>query len=575
MADLSRDTDNAHSALNQIFDKEKEQNRVKEQQLLGEIGVQVIDIARTHAKANATEKAKADFQGKKPTEAEFNQRVEEYLTESGFGTGGKYTRAMQAATAAVQGLMNGDLNAALANGAASFIANEIKNLIPGEGTDSQLARVVAHGIANAALALAKGENAAAQATGAMTGEAIGILAEYIYKKQPGELTEQEKENISAWATLASGLAGGLVGGDTQSAANSAQAGKTTVENNFLSPDERDVRDKALEDQKAGRNLKEASQNIIYLSDKDAYTDKLVTLYNKGELDKKGQAELAEYLDAVGIQLQLRGVSESDAKILIENILNYPGGYKDTRSAYYEALGHLSAEERHAWQAAIGTDVLLAGPGRTSQLMRLALIPGGLNQIEKGIDQIADGKFAEGGINVGLGGLIVSGSYLGNKVTAGKPNSGIISPENHVWQTESIGNLITKSEGSLTGHVTKITPQMTKENIRSLNRENESAQILSKSGFHVEQNPVISGNKAPDYRINGEVFDNYAPKSSSVRNIWTEVKGKIDKGQTNNIINMSDTKISVPELQQQLTKWPIMGLDKVIIIDKSGNAIRIK
>lgn len=193
-----------------------------------------------------------------------------------------------------------------------------------------------------------------------------------------------------------------------------------VENNFLSPDERDVRDKALEDQKAGRNLKEASQNIIYLSDKDAYTDKLVTLYNKGELDKKGQAELAEYLDAVGIQLQLRGMSESDAKILIENILNYPGGYKDTRSAYYEALGHLSAEERHAWQAAIGTDILLAGPGRTSQLMRLALIPGGLNQIEKGIDQIADGKFAEGGINVGLGGLIVSGSYLGNKVT-GKPN----------------------------------------------------------------------------------------------------------------------------------------------------------
>ncbi|EMQ4857534.1 VENN motif pre-toxin domain-containing protein [Morganella morganii] len=93
-----------------------------------------------------------------------------------------------------------------------------------------------------------------------------------------KLTEQEKENVSAWATLASGLAGGLVGGDTQSAANSAQAGKTTVENNFLSPDDRDVRDKALEDQKAGRNLKEASQNIIYLSDKDAYTDKLVTLY---------------------------------------------------------------------------------------------------------------------------------------------------------------------------------------------------------------------------------------------------------------------------------------------------------
>ncbi|MER2950361.1 VENN motif pre-toxin domain-containing protein [Morganella morganii] len=68
----------------------------------------------------------------------------------------------------------------------------------------------------------------------MTGEAIGILAEYIYNKQPGELTEREKENVSAWATLASGLAGGLAGGDTQSVANAAQAGKTTVENNYLS-----------------------------------------------------------------------------------------------------------------------------------------------------------------------------------------------------------------------------------------------------------------------------------------------------------------------------------------------------
>ncbi|WP_368890344.1 VENN motif pre-toxin domain-containing protein [Morganella morganii] len=260
VADLSRDTDNAHSALNQIFDKEKEQNRVKEQQLLGEIGVQVIDIARTEAKINATEKAKESFDIRKYSKDDidnaraaltadgketddeaisallFNKEVEKNLAESGFGTGGKYTRAMQAATAAVQGLMNGDLNAALANGAAPFIANEIKNLIPGEGTDSQLARVVAHGIANAALALAKGDNAAAQATGAMTGEAVGILAEYIYKKQPGELTEQEKENISAWATLASGLAGGLVGGDTQSAANSAQAGKIVVENNHLSPE---------------------------------------------------------------------------------------------------------------------------------------------------------------------------------------------------------------------------------------------------------------------------------------------------------------------------------------------------
>lgn len=55
-----------------------------------------------------------------------------------------------------------------------------------------------------------------------------------------------------------------------------------------------------------------------------------------------------------------------------------------------------------------------------------------------------------------------------------------------------------------------------------------------------------------------------------------MKGKIDEGQTSNVvINMSDTKVSFSQLQQQLTKWPIMGMDKLIIIDKSGNAIRMK
>ncbi|WP_413483580.1 VENN motif pre-toxin domain-containing protein [Morganella psychrotolerans] len=330
-ADLSRDTENAHSTLNPIFDKEKEQNRMQEQQLLGEIGVQVIDIARTHAKANAVKDVKEQFGRTPVTEDErnkaitalkevnkntvpdekiitdyvFNDRVEQHLTESGFGTGGKYTRAMQAATAAVQGVMGGDLAGALANGAAPYIANEIKNLIPGEDTESQLKRTIAHGIANAALALAKGENAAAQATGAMTGEAIGILAESIYNKKAHELTEQEKENVSAWATLASGLAGGLVGGDTQSAANSAQAGKTTVENNavavptpfgpVLLPIPVTPQDKAIQDElaqallKAGKNVKEYFSSSA--TDEERY-ETLINAYKALTPEEKAKLDYA-------------------------------------------------------------------------------------------------------------------------------------------------------------------------------------------------------------------------------------------------------------------------------------------
>ncbi|EPB9708487.1 hemagglutinin, partial [Yersinia enterocolitica] len=47
VADLSRDVERANNALSPIFDKEKEQNRLREAQLIGEIGSQVSDVIRT------------------------------------------------------------------------------------------------------------------------------------------------------------------------------------------------------------------------------------------------------------------------------------------------------------------------------------------------------------------------------------------------------------------------------------------------------------------------------------------------------------------------------------------------
>ncbi|WP_432652780.1 VENN motif pre-toxin domain-containing protein, partial [Proteus terrae] len=44
----------------------------------------------------------------------------------------------------------------------------------------------------------------------MTGETVGILSHSLYGKTPEELTETEKQNISAWATLTSGIVGGLI-----------------------------------------------------------------------------------------------------------------------------------------------------------------------------------------------------------------------------------------------------------------------------------------------------------------------------------------------------------------------------
>ncbi|OVZ78504.1 hypothetical protein CBW57_23845, partial [Yersinia intermedia] len=61
VTDLSRDAEHANNALSPIFDKEKEQNRLREINLIGEIGNQVGDIARTQGKI-AEEKALKDPQ---------------------------------------------------------------------------------------------------------------------------------------------------------------------------------------------------------------------------------------------------------------------------------------------------------------------------------------------------------------------------------------------------------------------------------------------------------------------------------------------------------------------------------
>ena len=92
---------------------------------------------------------------------------------------------------------------------------------------------MAHAAVNAALAAAQGSNALVGAAGAATAEMAGMIALEVYGKSATELSETEKQTVSALATLATGLASGLTGGSSADAVVGAQAGKTTVENNAL------------------------------------------------------------------------------------------------------------------------------------------------------------------------------------------------------------------------------------------------------------------------------------------------------------------------------------------------------
>ena len=85
--------------------------------------------------------------------------------------------------------------------------------------------------------MAQENSALAGAAGAATGEVVGMIATQMYGKPVSELGETEKQTVSTLATVAAGLAGGLVGDSGASAVAGAQSGKTTVENNLLGGNE--------------------------------------------------------------------------------------------------------------------------------------------------------------------------------------------------------------------------------------------------------------------------------------------------------------------------------------------------
>ncbi|WP_338575167.1 VENN motif pre-toxin domain-containing protein [Erwinia billingiae] len=64
-----------------------------------------------------------------------------------------------------------------------------------------------------------------------------MISQAYYGKPASELTESERQTVSALATLAASLSGGLIGDSSADAVSAAQSGETTVENNLMAGNE--------------------------------------------------------------------------------------------------------------------------------------------------------------------------------------------------------------------------------------------------------------------------------------------------------------------------------------------------
>ncbi|CAI1642369.1 Filamentous hemagglutinin [Serratia grimesii] len=508
VAQLNRDTEHANDgSISPIFNKEKEQNRLKQAQLIGEIGGQAMDVIRTQGDiaglkaqkdpaALAQAREQLEKSGKPASDTAVMQQAYNNAMQQ-YGTGSDLQKAAQAVTGALTALAGNNLAGALASGASPYLATEIKKLTinPLTGEVDVAANAMAHAVLGAVTAQLNNQSAVAGGLGAGGGELAAryIAGQLFPDKTVEQLSESEKQQVSALSQLASGLAGGLATGDTAGAVTGGQAGKNAVENNLLGGNE-DTQTKFV--QEHGKNIASCS------------TDPSSASCQKGLVMN----------DALMVAL--------------------PAGLGGGVLA--AATPEIAAAAKAAIQACAGNVVLCLNNAGIQ--MSEAIVPGG----------------------VGAGGAVGIGKTAA-EATAAKAAA-----------ASAAKNVGKGTTGSLSGQPTKLPPNASAENIRSLQRENEGAAILSKNGYHVEQNPVTPGVKNPDYKINGEVFDNIAPKTNSVRNIYDRALEKVNSGQTNNVvINLADTKASVSDLQKQFSDWPIKGLDKVIVIDQSGKPIRIK
>ncbi|WP_258570061.1 hemagglutinin repeat-containing protein [Dickeya zeae] len=258
---LSRDTAGANSgALNPIFDKEKVESRMQQAQLMSDIGAQALDIASTEGAIAATKAANekvaaasaaerrakgSELAQASPnkaitqddiTQALYQSYYDEAMRTSPYGTGGAVRQGIQAVTAALQGVLAGNMAQALTGAAAPYMAEAIhRATTDAAGNTDVAANTLAHALLGAVVAQASGNNALAGAAGEAGGElAARALMEALYPgKKPSELNEEQKQYISTLATIAGGLAAGVVGNTGADAVQGAQSAQVAAENNFL------------------------------------------------------------------------------------------------------------------------------------------------------------------------------------------------------------------------------------------------------------------------------------------------------------------------------------------------------
>jgi hypothetical protein len=104
-------------------------------------------------------------------------------------------------------------------------------------------------------------------------------------------------------------------------------------------------------------------------------------------------------------------------------------------------------------------------------------------------------------------------------------------------------------------------------LRGLQRQNEAAALLARSGYEVQQSPPQRDNGTrPDFIIEGDYFDCYAPTSDNPKNVRTGIRDKVKKRQADRIIlDLNDSNLTPEALRGRLLQDPVHGLREIKIV----------
>ncbi|WP_226101917.1 hemagglutinin repeat-containing protein [Dickeya oryzae] len=421
IATLSRDVEHANNALSPIFDKEKEQKRLQTAQMVGELGSQVMDVIRTEGEIRAVRAAEASGKVDRPADNASEAAWDKYrkdLTETAdykavmasYGTGSDLQRAAQAATAAIQSLAGGgNLQQALAGASAPYLAQLVKSVtMPADerkATASDIAaNAMGHALMGAVVAQLSGKDAVAGAVGAAGGELTArllIMKELYGGRDTSDLTEAEKQSVSALASLAAGLASGIASGSVEGAATGAQAGRNAVENNYLSNDMYSLDRKV----KAAKEKGEDIAPILEAARKQAEKDRekqIASCQDNPDTCAFGRDVANDAYNAYLENGFLQGI-DSDVARFVQQETAKDNAVIDQYASEF-GKGMAVASEGAAWLAGAGVGVALSGKsgdsivkggeqaGKNLAKSETALLTDASKQLDKYVNSFASSKY---------------------------------------------------------------------------------------------------------------------------------------------------------------------------------------